>query len=378
MPVEWKIQRNIMLKAQARLHQVNPIVIGITGSYGKTSVKHILNNILSTVDGVLMTPGSVNTLMGIARTILEELTPDHKYFIVEMGAYGRGSVRKLCDFVGPRHGIITTIGTAHLERFRTHENILKTKLELAVAVGRRGGHLAINSDSVPSDQVQKDLNCLWFGTRDQGLENEIIYENGTVNKTGIVFKIRERTDDFIVTAPIYGLHHVMNIAAAYALARSLEIPAKIIIDSLKNLQQIRHRSEVLRPSGGAVIIDNAYSSNISGFVESLNLLATLGTTSGKKYLVTPGIVELGHTHDEAHEKLGQKAGTIADCVLVICHHRIPSFVRGFNKTAQQTSQLMTFPTFMEAKKWLDIRTNQKDVVLFENDLPDLNESRVLL
>ena len=133
-PFEALVQRRYWREARAVLERVQPIVIAVTGSYGKTSVKHILGHVLETAGPTLITPGSVNTAMGIARVIRERLGAHHRYFVVEMGAYGIGSIRHLCALTPPRIGIISAIGKAHYERFKSLDAVAHAKFELAEAV----------------------------------------------------------------------------------------------------------------------------------------------------------------------------------------------------------------------------------------------------
>src|SRR5206468_12245453 len=134
--------------AHSKLQRLNPVVIGVTGSYGKTSVKHILGHVLETAGPTLITPGSVNTAMGIARVIRERLQPHHRYLVVEMGAYGIGSIRRLCALTPPRLGIISAIGKAHYERFKSLDAVAQAKFELAEAAAGNGGSVVAAADVV--------------------------------------------------------------------------------------------------------------------------------------------------------------------------------------------------------------------------------------
>jgi UDP-N-acetylmuramoyl-tripeptide--D-alanyl-D-alanine ligase len=159
LPLEKLFQFKYLKEAKTKLAKYNPIIIGITGSYGKTSTKHILANILSSVAPTLATPGSINTTMGITRIIREQLKPEHKFFIVEMGAYGKNSIAKLCKLTPPTHGIITAIGNAHFERFKTIENVAYAKFALAQAVAQHNtGFMVINSDAIEQRFIAQYYN----------------------------------------------------------------------------------------------------------------------------------------------------------------------------------------------------------------------------
>ena len=138
-PVEQAIDRHYVQDAARILRQMPELtVIGVTGSYGKTSVKYFLNTLLSSRYNVLQTPGNYNTTLGVVRTIREYMKPFHEIFICEMGAREIGDIKEICDLVHPDHGIITSVGPQHLQSIHTIENIIKTKFELADAVPSEG------------------------------------------------------------------------------------------------------------------------------------------------------------------------------------------------------------------------------------------------
>ncbi|HEX4751103.1 MAG TPA: Mur ligase family protein, partial [Bryobacteraceae bacterium] len=142
-PYEQRLQKGFWNEAHTKLLSLRPTTIGITGSFGKTSTKHLLGHILEIQAPTLITPGSVNTPMGIARIVREQLAPHHRFFICEMGAYGPGSIARLCRLAPPDFGVITAIGMAHYERFKTLDTVAETKFELAEAVAKKGGPVVI-------------------------------------------------------------------------------------------------------------------------------------------------------------------------------------------------------------------------------------------
>ena len=155
-PVEARVRALFLEEGRQQLQQLSPKVIAIAGSYGKTSTKHILAHILSAVGPTLATPGSVNTEMGITRILRENLRPEHRFFVVEMGAYGPGSIRKLCALTPPDLGILTAIGLAHLERFGSEAKVFEAKFELVVAVREKAGRMIINAAKVPLERIQPE------------------------------------------------------------------------------------------------------------------------------------------------------------------------------------------------------------------------------
>ncbi|MDR3290426.1 MAG: UDP-N-acetylmuramoyl-tripeptide--D-alanyl-D-alanine ligase [Rickettsiales bacterium] len=359
-PYEKKVQDDFLKQAIEKLNKINPIVIGITGSMGKTSTKHILSHILSGNLPVTFTPGSVNTKMGIAAFINNKLPEDCKYFVVEMGAYFKGSIKTLCDFVHPKHGIITAIGDSHYEYFKSKEVVASAKFELGEEVAKNKGFLLVNQNEIEENLLPKNIPF----TKIKKIENILQTEDG------LSFKY----DGNDVFATIYGTHQVTNIAIAIELVKNLGMPTNSILATLRTLPQVKHRLEVIDRSGGIKIIDDAYNSNFIGFKSGLKLLQTLG---GRRILITPGMVELGTLHDEQHYEIGKFAGDKVDIVILVNDERIPTFVKGFDKT-KQNAILIKVQNFAMAQKWMDENLISGDVVLLENDLPDVYESRVRL
>ena len=378
-PVEKLIQIKYLKEAKAKLAKYNPTIIAITGSYGKTSTKHILENILGTVAPTLATPGSINTPMGITRIIREKLKPEHKFFIVEMGAYGKGSIARLCDLTPPDFGIITAIGNAHFERFKTIENVAQAKFELSQAIAKnKKGFLVVNAAQIKQELIEKYCVAptITINNKENNKSANYLISQIEQNVDGLIFKINLENAAYNINASLYGIHHVENIALCFALAHQLKVPVKTITAILKLTPQIQHRLEVTKEKAKPIIIDDAYNANPSGFTSALELLKTFKENGYRSIIVTPGIVELGTLHHEKHFALGEKTAQIVDFALVVIPERIQAFIDGFNAKATKEQKLLTFKTFKEAKKWLDLNAQSNDVILFENDLPDLYESKI--
>lgn len=384
-PFEEFNQQKYWREAHNKVMDIQPTIIGITGSFGKTSVKHILGHILKSQAPTLITPGSVNTPMGISRVIREELEPNHKYLIVEMGAYGKGSIARLCRLTPPDFGIITAIGHAHYERFKSLEAVAETKYELAEAVIARGGQVVVHEKTLRFDytRAMKEAN-----------QNQFIVcgeaPNATSNKTaeksflqpgdleisriiqrqkGLEVRFTWKKVQYNVEVPLYGLHHGHNIALAFVSALELGVSSADIQTALLSIPQIEHRLEVRKQAGGLTIIDDAYNSNPIGFQAALSVLAQMG--SGRKILVTPGMVELGKIHDEAHKSIGAYAGEVCDIAIVVKGKRIPTFVQAYKDSGGK--ELHEVESFAEAQKWISANKKDGDVILIENDLPDIYE-----
>ncbi|GER06748.1 Mur ligase [Iodidimonas muriae] len=373
-PVENRVKARFLEEARQKLRRLDPYIIGITGSYGKTSTKSILAHILSSAAPTLATPGSVNTEMGITRVVREQLEPEHRYFIVEMGAYGPGSIARLCRLAPPKLGVITAIGWAHYERFKQIETVFDAKFELADAVAQSGGTTIVNQDAIPGHLLKKRLSdgmpfiCV-------GSDKDCTLRLVSADQTPDGVRLEIVGDDMgevVLHAPLYGLHQAHNIMAATAAAHSLGMPIDAIRAALSSAPQSRHRLEVVR-SGDITIIDDAYNSNPSGFASGLELLDILKAKDGRRILITPGMVELGEKHEEEHHKLGELAARHVDIALVVTPERIPSFVAAFEAQKPSHAQLLRFNRQEDAQNWIKAHAQNGDVILYENNLPDLYE-----
>ena len=378
-PFEARTQRRYWNEAHEKLGRIDPMVIAVTGSYGKTSVKHILGHILETAAPTLITPGSVNTAMGIARVIRERLQPHHRYLVVEMGAYGPGSIRRLCALTPPKMGIVTAIGMAHYERFKSLETVAEAKFELAEAVVAQEGTVIAAADTLAFAAPRR------FAEAHPGMTVTVGDEpNATIRITelrqgadGIALTVSWQGKAHELRAPLYGLHQGRNMALAFTAACTLGFAPEDVVASLKTTPQIAHRLEVKRQGNGAVLIDDAYNSNPVGFASALELLDVLRRPGGRRVLVTPGMVELGAAHDKEHRRIGELAASHADVLVAVAPHRVAPLAEAFAAAAPK-AEMVSCPGFAEAQDWMAHNLSGDDVVLLENDLPDLLEQKLRL
>jgi UDP-N-acetylmuramoyl-tripeptide--D-alanyl-D-alanine ligase len=378
-PFEASTQRRYWNEARDTLRRVDPMVIAITGSYGKTSVKHILGHILETAAPTLITPGSVNTAMGIARVIRERLQPHHRYLVVEMGAYGPGSIRRLCALTPPKMGIVTAIGLAHYERFKSLETVAEAKFELAEAAAAQDGTVIVAADTLSFAAPRR------FAEAHAGMMVTVGDEPGATiqiadlrqDAEGIALTVTWRGSAYPLRAPLFGVHQGRNVALAFAAACILGVAPEDAAASLKTAPQIAHRLEVKRQGNGAVLIDDAYNSNPVGFASALELLDVLRRPGGRRVLVTPGMVELGAAHDEEHRRIGNLAAAHVDVLVAVAPHRVAPLAAAFGAAAP-AAEIVSCPGFAEAQAWMTQNLGAADVVLLENDLPDLLEQKLRL
>jgi UDP-N-acetylmuramoyl-tripeptide--D-alanyl-D-alanine ligase len=378
-PYERYNNARFINEARAKLKDLNPLVIGITGSFGKTSVKHILGHIMGTQAPTLITPGSVNTELGITRIVREKLMPRDKFFVCEMGAYGKGSIAKLCRLAPPGIGILTAIGHAHYERFKSLDSVAAAKLELGEAVIAKGGKMILNQDTLEFAPVRE------FAARHRPLVSIVgegadadfrILSHGQTAE-GTTVEIEHQGTRYSLKAPLFGEHHAFNIALAFAAASALGLDADSAAIALSTTPQIKHRSEVKPHASGATIIDDAYNSNPTGFAGGLALLDLLRQGQGRRILISPGMVELGAAHDELHAKIGAVVARHVDIFLPVLPERLGAMIRAY-KAGSPSGTVLPQANLQGALDWMNANLKSGDVVLLENDLPDLYEAKLSL
>ncbi len=344
-------------------------IIAITGSYGKTSTKYILNNILAHHYPTLMTPESYNTPMGICKVIRGELTRGHKYFIVEMGARKRGDISELCRLVHPHIGVITSIGPQHLETFGSQANVVRTKSELIPGLGTKG--LAVLNYDDPHCRKLADkikIPCLLYGMQPDD-KLHLLAEDIRCTNQGISFTARtKQAEEIKFTTCLLGRHNVYNILAAATVALESGLELSQIAEALAEVEPVPHRLQLIKGSGGVTIIDDAYNSNPKGAQEALQVLQDM--QGGKKILITPGMVELGAQEYEQNKQFGQAAAKACDIVILVGPKRTKPIADGLKEAGFPDKNLTIVASLNEATIYLHKVVRSGDVVLFENDLPD--------
>lgn len=366
-PVENAVKRHYINDAKAILaaRRKNLTVIGITGSYGKTSTKFFLQKILSQKYNVLMTPGSYNTTMGVVRVIREMLKPSHEIFICEMGARHLGDVKEICDIVLPDHGILTSVGPQHLETFGSIENVVKAKFELADAVPEKG-FMVLNADNRYIDEHPFDKTAVRYGIDNENAEYRA--KDVTLSPRGVSFTVVHGEESFPLSTRLVGRHNVMNILACAALADKLGLTKEEIAAGVRKLEPVPHRLQMI-DAGDITIIDDAFNANPAGTKAALEVL---GAFDGVKILVTPGMVELGDSADLLNREFGRAAAGVCDYIFIVGKENRDSIAKGIAETGFDTEKRVknvSGPTeAMDLVKALD--TGAKKIVLLENDLPD--------
>ena len=376
-PLERTINEMYLLSARRQIKTLQPRVIGITGSYGKTSTKYILHQILSQKFNTLMTPDSYNTPMGICKVIRGELTAEHEIFIVEMGAYKRGDIRELCNLASPEIGILTAVGPQHLERFKSIENIAQTKYELIESLPSDG--LAVfNCDNEIcaglSDKREQDGNPVRrYATEPFSVDSvsdkaDLTASNIRHTSEGLAFTVHTNVGTSEIQTRLLGRHNVSNILAAIAVAIECSMTLEEIQKAIVNVEPVPHRLQLTNGVGNVTIIDDSFNSNPVGAKAALEVLTEIG--DGKKILVTPGMVELGEREYQENRRLGEQAAEVCDLVILVGPTRTTPILEGLKAAEYPSQQIIVALNLEEVKQHLATQVQAGDVVLFENDLPD--------
>lgn len=367
-PVETRINRKFYNEAKEILQSMPDLkIIGVTGSYGKTSTKHYLNRMLSEKYDVMMTPGNFNTTLGVIRTIREYLKPYNEVFIVEMGAKQVGDIKEICDLVNPTMGIVTAVGEQHLESFKTIENIQRTKFELVDALPADGFAVVNNDFAMIANRPVENVECRRYAVSNPG-GADFTAVIDAVTPAGTDFTVKGDGKEYSFHTRLVGECNISNLMAAVIVALKLDVEPKKIAYAIEKIEQVEHRLNMKRTAGGVTIIDDAYNSNPTGSRMALDVLSMM--TSGKRILVTPGMVELGDRQYELNKEFGTYAATRCDVIIIVGQYNKDAIAEGLALTDIPDEKVIYAPTFNYAQQVLATLLKPGDTVLYENDLPD--------
>ena len=378
LPVEAFLRRRFITRARHTLEEARPTVIGITGSFGKTSTKLILQHILNGRFRAGATPKSYNTLMGVCLAINQDLVEDRSldYYIVEMGAYVPGEIAEICELARPQISLVTAIGPQHLERFGNIENIVAAKYEIISALPKDGlgvfvrdnphmramaarGHpdtvLTVSSETAPVDTPPDDPRLV---------ATEISESLEGLNFTVLDRRNGERE---AFTTGLLGRHNVSNILLAAAVALNEGMSLREIAWRVRSLEPARARLEREQTSAGITIINDGYSANPSG---ARHALRVLGMHEGRRLLITPGMIELGELMEAENQALGEEAARHASDVILIGAQQTQPLRAGLLASGFPQERLHMMATLTEAIAWYETQLESGDAVLFLNDLPE--------
>lgn len=370
IPIEHQVFLYYKRKAKKKLKGMpNLKKIGITGSYGKTSCKNILNDILNVEFISSTTPKNYNTTYGMILTVNNYLDKFNDIFVAEMGAFQRGDIKKICDFVKPQYGILTKIGTAHLESFGSQENIQKGKFELIESLPSDGIAVLNRDDELQvSYHLKNKCRVIWIG---------IDAEDADVRATNLKFDYRGTSFDchfkgdkntYHFETCLLGKNNVYNILGALALGEAFGISKEKLIVGVKKVKPIAHRLE-LKKMGNINLIRDDYNSNPVGAKAALDMLKLM---PGKRVIVTPGMIELGNREYELNLELGRQIAQVCDEVILVGEHQTKPIQEGLQLEDYPEKKVHIINNVVIAYQLLQqMKESGKDLyALFENDLPD--------
>ncbi len=366
-PVEKCINRKYYNEAAAILASMPRLtVVGITGSYGKTSTKHYLTRILQEHFEVLMTPGSYNTTLGVIRTVREMMKPYTQVFVCEMGAKQIGDIKEICDLVHPSVGIVTAVGPQHLESFKSIENVQRTKFELVDALPNDGLAIVNNDFPMVASRKVDNVSCLRYGIT--ATDTDYHADHISYSASGTDFTLVGNGSYAHFHTRLVGECNVSNLIAAILVAIRLGVPEEKIRRAVERIEPVEHRLSMKKTPSGITILDDAFNSNPSGSSMALDVLSSM--TSGKRIIITPGMIELGEKQFELNYEFGAKIATSADVAIIVGEYNHDAIIQGIESVENSSIKIMEAPTFTLAQQMLTSLAAAGDVVLYENDLPD--------
>ncbi len=373
-PVEKKINRKYYDEARVKLMGMRNLkIIGITGSYGKTSTKFIVHDILSDKFRVCKTPSSFNTLLGVVRTIREELKSTDEVFVVEMGARKRNDIKEICDLVRPNFGILTAIGNQHLESFKNIDVIKETKYELIKSLeGDKVAILNVDNEHVKDIVEKEKLNEMQHETVCYSLkydEADYYAENVRYTGTGAVFDLKlhdgSKTE---ISTRLLGLYNVYNVLAGIAVAHKLGMSLPEIQKAVLKVKPVEHRLEIIKTHQNITVIDDSFNANPEGTKEALEVLVRM--EGNKKIIVTPGMIELGEKQYQFNLEFGERCARMCDYTIMVGHIQTKPMYDAFKNIGIPEDKYFVAKDLNEATEKLKGILAPGDVVLYENDLPE--------
>ncbi|WDV47094.1 UDP-N-acetylmuramoyl-tripeptide--D-alanyl-D-alanine ligase [Clostridiaceae bacterium M8S5] len=369
-PIEVRINKYYYDMAYNKVREFEELkIVGITGSFGKTTTKFITAEILKQKYNTLMTPNSFNTPMGISKVINNTLNSEYEAFVVEMGARKIGEIEEVAKLANPKIGVLTSIGPTHLDTFINLENISKTKYELIEELPTDGIAIFNYDNNYVKKLADKTFKeKILYGLEDT--ENLDLYaEDIEVFEKGSKFILKDRDGNSVeCQTKLLGRHNISNLLAGAAVAKALGMSFEEISRGIRTVEPVPHRLQLIDPGTGVIVIDDAFNSNPIGCQAALEVISHF--KEGHKIVVTPGMVELGAREDEANKLFGKNMADVCDYVILVGEKKTKPIFEGLKENGFNMSNVFVVNSLAESQQKLADIVRPKDVVLFENDLPD--------
>jgi len=365
-PMEEIIKKHYENDARAKLKTLdNVIKIGITGSYGKTSTKNIVNDIICNNYFTHITPASYNTPMGITRTIRADLKPIHEVFVCEMGADKIGDIEYLMKFVKPSFGVVTSIGPQHLATFKSQNNIIREKMkEIEMLPSNGVGFINLDNEFIQKYRIKNSCKVVSVGIDNKNAD--YVASNIKYSKDGSLFTVKIGKKNYKFETVLLGKHNITNILIGIAIAIELNIDIEDIVKNVKGVKQVEHRLEV-KKINGYTFIDDAFNSNPVGSKMALDVLSLMPS---KRVIVTPGMIDLGKKQDEINYEFGKYMYERTDYVILVGEKQTKEIYNGLKDANFDMNKVVIYKDVRDALKYVYSKFTSKDVILLENDLPD--------
>ena len=365
-PIEKSVQNWYLNDAKRILKEHNNLkIVGITGSYGKTSTKNVMQAVLSEQFYSLMTPASYNTPMGITRTVREMLKPVHQVFVCEMGADKVGDITELMDLVHPQIGVVTSIGPQHLATFGSQENITREKMQMIEKLPADGlGILNYDNEFIRGWKRNNPVQTVTYSIDYPGTDYKA--ENISYGPSGSSFTVVSEGNQYQLETKLLGKLNILNILSAIAAARYLGVDWNTIRKAVKAMKQVEHRLE-RKTINGLSFIDDAFNANPSGAAMALDVLSGM---PGTRYIVTPGMIDLGERQAEINRTFGSQMKGKADVAVLVGVRQTEPIVEGLKQAGFDMDRVIVTDTVKEAFAYIWQNATPSDTILLENDLPD--------
>lgn len=368
-PVEASFRRGFKKQARSTLQQRPDLtVVGITGSYGKTSTKFILAEILRQRYNVLASPGSYNTPMGLCLVVNGQLKPEHQVLVLEMGMRYRGDIRELCELAPPDLAVVTSAGVAHLETMGSIENIAREKSDLLAFMKPDGVAILNVDDERVAAMADRAPGRVWRVSVEDHPDADVAAQNIRYGSEGASFVVRDETGaEVTFKTKLLGKHNVLNILLSVAVGRAMGLRLRQMAHAVARVVPVEHRLQ-LRREGAVTIIDDAFNANPVGARNAVEILGQFDT--GRRVVVTPGMIELGERQWAENQTFGQHIARYADLAILIGPQQTRPIQEGLQVEKFPEEQTKIFTSFFDAQAFLKSYLRPGDVVLYENDLPD--------
>ena len=368
-PLEKLVYLYYKNKANRKLKSLSKMeVIAVTGSYGKTSTKNIISDILNVKYIAFPTPQNFNTNYGLIRTINEYIDKYNDYFVAELGAFRRGDIKSRASIVKPKYGILTKIGTAHLDTFGSIENTTKTKFELIESLPSDGiAFLNIDDELQVNYHLKNKVKVVWYGL---SVEADVYASDIKYSSDGMSFKVHFKNDkkSYDFTTKLLGESNVYNILAGIAVGKELGLSIAELQRGVLQIKPIEHRLQI-KKYGQITYIDDAYNSNPVGSKMALDVLKLM---PGKKVIITPGMIEMGNKQYEVNYNFGKYIADSVDLAILVGIEQTKPIQKGLLDSKFDKDKLLILNDVKEAISIAqNYFPNKETYILLENDLPDI-------